>query len=295
MQHFIDAYHDELTARGRTRVHIVKTIGHLRRFSLFTGVAHPTQIDRFAPGAWLAAQRQRGLSTASINSMIASLKAWGRWLVDMEAVDRSPFAHLHKQSVDGDRRHERRALTDDEIHRLVEAAGSSTRGFRMPGPCRALCYRTAIETGLRVSELRSLTVAQLDTRNRMIHVRGGATKNRRSASCPISRALADDLRDWFADSLPTMQAFPMPSGHAAAMLRADLTDADIPYRDDHGRVADFHALRHTTATRCATHNIPMAATQRVMRHSTIDLTARYYVHIENYYLQQQLDSLPPVV
>ena len=32
---------------------------------------------------------------------------------------------------------------------------------------------------------------------------------------------------------------------AAEMLRVDLEAAGIPYRDEAGQVADFHALRHS--------------------------------------------------
>lgn len=39
-----------------------------------------------------------------------------------------------------------------------------------------------------------------------------------------------------------------PRDKTAKMLRADLTDAGIEYRDGSGRVVDFHALRHTFIT-----------------------------------------------
>ena len=62
------------------------------------------------------------------------------------------------------------------------------------------------------------------------------------------------------------------------MLRADLNAAGIPYRDEAGRVADFHALRHTLGTLLAASGTHAKVAQSLMRHSDINLMMSLYSH-----------------
>ncbi len=78
----------------------------------------------------------------------------------------------------------------------------------------------------------------------------------------------------------------------AEMLRADMADAGIPYRDDTGRVADFHALRHTYITNLARGGVHPKVDQQLARHSTITLTMDRYSHTVVSELSDALDCLP---
>ena len=62
------------------------------------------------------------------------------------------------------------------------------------------------------------------------------------------------------------------------MLRADLANAEIPYRDDSGRLCDFHALRHTFDTNRARGGVHPRVAQQLARHSTITLTMDRCAH-----------------
>ena len=59
-------------------------------------------------------------------------------------------------------------------------------------------------------------------------------------------------------------------------LKADLKAAGIPYRDQEGRQADFHALRHTFATLLHANGANQAIAMQAMRHSDPRLTAVTY-------------------
>ena len=64
----------------------------------------------------------------------------------------------------------------------------------------------------------------------------------------------------------------------AKLLRVDLAAAEIPYADAEGRVADFHALRHTFITNLARAGVHPSDAQALARHSTITLTMDCYTH-----------------
>ena len=59
------------------------------------------------------------------------------------------------------------------------------------------------------------------------------------------------------------------------MLRIDLDAAGIPYRDAAGLVFDFHALRCQCATLADEAGVSPRVVQKLMRHSTLELTGRY--------------------
>jgi hypothetical protein len=87
------------------------------------------------------------------------------------------------------------------------------------------------------------------------------------------------LREHLATKMSSAPAFSLPSPRLMVdMLRADLKDADIPYRDDAGRCFDFHALRHQTGSLLAASGVHPKVAQTIMRHSTIGLTMDIYTH-----------------
>jgi hypothetical protein len=73
------------------------------------------------------------------------------------------------------------------------------------------------------------------------------SKNRKECTLPLKEDTAAILKDIFTGKMPRTKAFKVPD-KPVNMLRADLEDAKIPYVDDGGYYADFHALRHTTGS-----------------------------------------------
>ncbi len=67
------------------------------------------------------------------------------------------------------------------------------------------------------------------------------------------------------------------------------------YRDDAGRVADFHALRHTFITNLARGGVYPEVAQRLARHSTITLAMDRYPHTDMGELPSGLDALPDLL
>jgi hypothetical protein len=76
------------------------------------------------------------------------------------------------------------------------------------------------------------------------------------------------------------------------MLRIDMTAADLEYEDDRGRVADFHALRHTFISNLARAGVHPRNAQALARHSTMDLTMNIYTHVNMRDLGRDVESLP---
>ena len=125
---------------------------------------------------------------------------------------------------------------------------------KMTGPERAMLYRVAVETGLRVSELLSLKRSsfRLESDPPTVTVESADTKNRKEAELPLRPETAAELGGFLAGKMPAAKAFPMPNkSHVPRMLRRDLTEArqkwletaqDGAQRDEKER-SDFPGLR----------------------------------------------------
>jgi hypothetical protein len=74
---------------------------------------------------------------------------------------------------------------------------------------------------------------------------------------------------------PFRRIFPLTPDKGAVMLRFDLERAGIPYRDRGKLVFDFHALRCQCATLADAAWVTPRVVQKLMRHSTLELTGRY--------------------
>src|SRR4029079_6574406 len=80
--------------------------------------------------------------------------------------------------------------------------------------------------------------------------------------------------------------------HTAVLIRHDLEAAGLPYRDASGRVADFHARRHSYITALAMSKAPVKVIQSLARHSTPTLTLGIYAHVGLYDQTPALYALP---
>ncbi len=141
---------------------------------------------------------------------------------------------------------------------------------------RALMYKTLILTGLRLSELRTLTVGDLSFGDvPFLRLQSNNEKNRKGSTLAIRSDLAAELREWTNGKDRASTVFVVPAGLLRIMDR-DLIAAKIPKRDADGFVVHVHALRHSFGTHLSLAGIAPRTAQTMMRHSRIELTMNTY-------------------
>ena len=140
-------------------------------------------------------------------------------------------------------------MTDEEIVRLPDVCGAHRR----------LLYETALLSGLRANELRSLTLAHLDTERRGLNLDAEWTKNRKPGFQVLPGELVERLRR-FADDraaehlyeksytrrdgtrkVPANPLLFVPFSLSRDFDK-DLNAAGIPKWTPEGKL-DFHAIR----------------------------------------------------
>ena len=66
--------------------------------------------------------------------------------------------------------------------------------------------------------------------------------------------------------------------------RKYLAECGLPYRN-------FHALRHTFATRCIENNIDLKSLSEILGHASVNLTLNRYVHSSMDLKRSQIEKL----
>jgi len=239
-----------------------------------------------------------GRTGKTVQNIAEALTAFCDWCVTRGYLADDPLRRLGKFDITPGTR--RRALTPEEIKRLLEVAPEHRR----------LLYETALVTGLRAGELRSLTVDHLDLQQNGLQLDAGWTKNRKSAFQPLPHDLVNRLRE-FADTGSVLELYrraarsrrsaQIPKNpllfvahDPAHQLDQDLVASGIPKVTEAGKL-DFHALRTTFVSMLFESGASAKETQALARHSTADLTMNVYARTRDERLMQVVERLAEMV
>jgi len=224
------------------------------------------------------------------NGYVAAFKTFCTWCVKEGKAEFSPVQFLDRLS--GPDKEKRQALSFDAVCRLLTAAVNGSRAEKISGMERGIIYRTAIETGYRVNELRNLTVASFDAKKATLSLGAEYCKDRRDAVQPITIALASRLADYLTGRDTTRPIFNLTTSMTARMIKTDAAAAGLPLVDDEGRELVFHSLRHTLRTELVRARVTESVIDRIMRHKPAGIGQRFYTHITDFEIREAIERLP---
>ena len=160
----LKAYEQHLANKDNSAAYVEQTIQRCR--DVIQDIRAETVADITASRVenHLAESRRSGTSLSSSNHYLRAIKSFCGWLVRDRRVSENLLAGLSAIPLtEQDKKQRRRALTAPEVVALVNAASASEKRFRgISGADRAMLYNAALNTGLRASELASLTPASFN-------------------------------------------------------------------------------------------------------------------------------------
>lgn len=179
---------------------------------------------------------------------------------------------------------------DDAVQRakeLLKVEPHQITDLLWEGHQRALVYKVLALTGLRKSELASITLGQLwlDERAPFLELKAKDEKSGRGSQIPLRADLVDEIRDFLLEKRRRWnRPSPMPAGtplfemprSMVGIFDRDLAAAGIDKFDERGRSLDVHALRHTFGTHLSKAGVAPRVAQAAMRHSSLHLTMNIY-------------------
>jgi site-specific recombinase XerD len=166
-------------------------------------------------------------------------------------------------------------LSPEEVSRLIQAA---------PHGRDRVLLQLAYGCGLRLSELLSLQVGDIDSARMVLHVRQG--KGHKDRLVPLSLRLLEDLRAYWRLCRPTTWLFPgkkadqpITNGNVQRNFRRIARRAGLTKR------CSMHTLRHSYATHLLEAGVDLLTLKALLGHRNLDTTARY-LHISTQRLQK---------
>jgi len=207
----------------------------------------------------------RDIKPVSVGIDVKNLRTFFRWVVDEGYRQDDPMDRISTPRVPEP---PPRALRRAEIHRLLEAAKQSPRDTAI--------ILVLIDSGIRASELGSLTREDLDLEDLSITVKfGKGGKGRVVYICPTT---ARALRRYLRTRQDKDQALFL-SFRGEIMNRDSLRQLLYRLSDkaglSNGKKISPHQLRHTFASQYALNGGDVFSLMRLMGHSTPRMASRY--------------------
>ena len=265
LREHLDDYLDDLRRAGRDDMYVYNTDKRLHKLIDQCGWYVLAKVTSDCLSKWLGSQDDGGMAPRTQNQYIETASAFMNWLIRHRRAEVNPLQGIAKADA-SEKVRVRRALSMEEISRFLGIAGD-----------RRPIYLTALLTGLRRSELADLQWGDVQLEHDMPHValRAAKTKSKRADVIPLAPELAEELRAIrptdVSPSAPVFKRIP-----SMEVYRADLRAAQIPYKDDMDRQADFHAFRMSFGTILAQSGINIRTAMELMRHKDIRLTTQTY-------------------
>ena len=217
----------------------------------------------------------RRLSSESVYLQIAALRAFYRW-----AENEKLLAVNAAENLSLPRRWKRlpKALTNEEIGKLLVPL--------IPEEPSSLCDQAILElayaSGLRISELRTIRLEQLQLESGFINVIGKGNKER---VVPLGRKAVEALTRYLAAGRPKLVGRKTPSNvfitrRGTAFSRVTLWKRikdRVRYSGIERNITP-HMLRHSFATHLLEHGADLRVIQELLGHASIS-TTEIYTHV----------------
>jgi integrase/recombinase XerC len=314
MKELLRAFLDHLALNRNRSAHTVRAYeSDILQYLAWVATERARRVSDLTPGdldgesmrSHIAELGRLGEARTSVARKASALRSFVRFLRREGVLEHDPSSTV----VAPRRDHTLPAhLTEQDMQRLLEMPDRQTPLGRRDRAILELFYAS----GLRLSELESLDLENLDLAGRLVRVMGKGGKER---IVPFNQTCAEALRAWLKDRASVLATRPPPAAIAlprtrrrstarpvrprATGRRAERGDpVFVNYRGSRltGRsvdrllrryVAGFtlqagispHALRHSFATHLLQRGADLRAIQEMLGHSRLSTTQRY-THVD---------------
>ncbi len=264
----LESYERDLTAY----------VGFLER----AGIVDVHRVEPVAITGYLQDLRERGRASATVSRNVASIRAFHSFLVREGVTADDPAVDL--PSPRQTRRLPRVMTADEVVQLLAQPMGPSAIGVRDRAMLELL-----YATGLRVSELISLRVVDVNLAATFLQCFGKGSKER---IVPFGRLAAQAVTDYVRNARPTLVKDATQSALFVNHLGERLTRQGFwkiikkyALQANIHTVITPHTLRHSFATHLLENGADLRAVQEMLGHADIS-TTQIYTHVTHERLRE---------
>ncbi|HDQ04516.1 MAG TPA: tyrosine recombinase XerC [Deltaproteobacteria bacterium] len=233
------------------------------------------QANAEAIRAYLGELHRRKAKKVTVNRKVSSLRAFYKYLVRGGKMNYNPANMVQTPKTE---KYMPVFLSVDETFELLDDSGENKK----PDLRRRAIMELFYSAGLRLSELASLNVMDIDFQQQLVKVKGKGKKERivpvgKSALCAIEEYLkmTDGLRKKCEGNIFEAPLFLNARGRRiTARSIARIVD-EAAEKSGIGRKISPHALRHSFATHLLNAGADLRSIQELLGHKSLSTTQKY--------------------
>jgi integrase len=266
--HSRDEYQHSKEVTGNKDVSIYETALTLRHLERLVGRCNSKQFTQNAIDTFIL-ERGNEVKRTTLNKDIRNLKAFIHWCRKNRYLNGEIEIRLLKEDEKPVR-----SLSTVQIRKLLSAS--------RPFPSLRMRILLALGTGLRRGDIESLSVSEVDFESSYVTTRSKKTR-KSMGSRPVPVPIMAELKKYVSGFSPEQEKIFRDrfNQYRWNKIREKLGLGDFK----------FHDLRKTFGSVLAQKGVSTAVTQRLLEHSSSDLTNKVYTNVDPV-LRQAVDLIP---
>jgi len=237
-------------------------------------------------------QSEAGATKSTLARKTSSVKAFTAYLFQRGEIDSDPGLRLRAPKLDRTLPKVASEKSLSEVFEKLQAVATTDN----PSAQRDLCaFELLYATGMRVSELASLDISDVDFSRGLLMVTGKGNKQR---MLPYGEQAAKALDTWIGEG---RKKFEIESSPNSVLLTS--RGKRVGVRQLYSLVANQlaqtptgaagpHTLRHSAATHLLDHGADLRAVQEILGHSSL-ATTQIYTHVSVERLRDAFEQAHP--
>jgi integrase/recombinase XerC len=287
LKKFIEKFIDFLKAEQGVSLHTLRAYSRdLDEFASFLD-EKPKDIDYLDIRSYIASLHHRELKKSSISRKLAAIRSFFKYLHREGYVKKNPAKLVSSPKVP---KTLPRFLDVDETFSLMDTPKGDT--FR-PTRDKAM-LELLYSSGLRVSELTSLDVVDLDMKESVVRVKG---KGRKERIVPIGSKSMEALQNYLPERISLKKKSPalFLNNRGGRLTQRSVRRILVNYSRMINLKGDVgpHTLRHTFATHLLHEGADLRSIQELLGHSSLSTTQKY-THVDIRHLADVYDKAHPM-
>ncbi|MCX5695670.1 MAG: tyrosine recombinase XerC [Candidatus Omnitrophica bacterium] len=258
----------------------------LKDFSKFCGELSLDKIDYLLLRKYLAVLKEKSLGNRSVGRHLSALRSFFRFLSREGYIKTNPILMLSSPKLD---KHLPSFMTEEEVARLIESAFAKNEKDEFGLRDRAI-LETFYSSGLRISELVSLSIEDVDFISGVVKAFGKGKKER---VVPIGDAALNAIRKYLDKRKKQSTALFLNKNGKRISTRG-VRNIVEKYLKGAGiaRGVSPHTFRHSFATHLLNRGADLRTVQELLGHANLSST-QIYTHLTTDRLKSVYDKAHP--
>jgi integrase/recombinase XerC len=282
---------DQLTVEKRASMHTINSyqrdLNHLGKYCLAKSIPDWASLTQNDVRSHIASRHRLGLGSTSLQRELSAIRSFFNFLLKKGLADNNPAQYIKapKQA-----RKLPKTLDVDQISGLLEAGASSAIEIR-----DLAIFELFYSSGLRLSELTALNLADIDLTDHSLMVKSG--KGGKSRILPIGSKAITAINNWLPQRLKKISAsevalFTSTRGKRLGQRSIELRLEQWCKKKGIAEHIHPHMLRHSFASHLLESSQDLRAVQELLGHSNIS-TTQIYTHLDFQHLADIYDKAHP--